>query len=335
MMRRGWGLAVAGLALAACGNDGPPSSAAVTTASPSTAGARPTTTSVVPATAPAPSRVTTTTEPKPPIPEGQLVAVPLQHRQDPPVGRMQLQFHNGTDERLDVAAVRLVWDGMTTEWAPRDPVSVMVRGQVVDYPVWLVPANCVGDGTRATMPDLADARAELRLVDGTVRGVPVVDHWHVARKLYEQDCERQRIDAAVTIEWVDLHEEQFEGRPITAAEFRLTRGDATGPITVYDIRHTIPFVVDPVFTEPGEVVMSLADGENQTSVPVRFIESRCDPHALAEIKQPADFVVQIDIGDGEVRRYIARPDVDLWDDMRVTADTACVALGNVEFVGDD
>lgn len=319
-MRWGWPIASILVGVAGCGDDGPtvaPTTVPVTTAAAAT------------------NEVTTTTsEPRPPIPDGELVAVPLQHRQDPPAGRMQLQFHNGTDARYDVAAVRLVWEGMTTELAPRDPVSVMVRGQVVDYPVPLAPATCVGDGTRATMPDLADARAELHLADGTVLAVPVVDHWHVARKLYEQDCERQRIESAVTIEWVDLHEATFEGRPVTVAELRLTRRDAVGDITVHDIGHTIPFVVDPVRTEPGEVVVVLPDGERQVSVPVRFLESRCDPHALAEIKQPTDFVVRIDIGDGEIRPYIARPAVELWDDMRLTADRACVALGKAEFVGD-
>ena len=80
--------------------------------------------------------------------------------------------------------------------------------------------------------------------------------------------------------------------------------------------------------------VTLAEGERETSVPIRFIESRCDPHALAEIKQPTKFVAQIELDDGSVHPYIIYPERSLWTPMRLTADKACVALGKVEFVGE-
>lgn len=330
--------------LAGCADDGPPRAASPGTASPASVPSTgapavpvPAGTVAVSTTAPepAPVRTTTTTEPKPEIPDGELVAVPIQHRPDPAKNQFQLKIVNGTTERLTVASVQLVWDGLTTEVAVRERPGVVVAGQRVDYPVPLPAATCVGDGTRATMPSLDPARVLLTDDTGGVREVPVVDPDFVLRRLYEEDCRRQFVESQVAIEWVDVREGEFEGRPVTLAELRLTRRAATGEVAVLAISDTIPFVVDPVDTGPGEVVASLPAGADQTSVPVRFVESRCDPHALAEITQPTKFVAQVSLDGGDPLAYIVYPERPRWDEMRATADRACVQLGKVVFVGDD
>jgi hypothetical protein len=261
-----------------------------------------------------------------------LVAVPTQNREDPAKNQFQIQIHNGTRDRFDLAAVQFVWDGYTTPVTDRD--SIVVGGQVIDFPVPFPGATCVGDGTRETMPSLDDARVVLLLDSGESVEVPVVDQWHLARKLYEEDCEKQMIEAEVAIEWVGLHEAEFEGRPVTEGELRLTRNAGTGEITVLSVSDTIPFVFRPVDTAIGEPVVTLATDADQVAVPVRFLESRCDPHALAEIKQPTKFISQVQLGDGSLHPYIIYPDRDYWTPMRLTADKACVALGKVEFLGD-
>jgi hypothetical protein len=332
-------LAVA-LALTACGNDGPaatPTSApstntasTTTSASTTTAPSVPTTvsSSPVPSTEPAP----TTTEPEIEIPPDLLVAVPTQNREDPAKNQFQVQVHNGTDQRFDLSGVQFVWDGFTSDVTPRD--SIIVGGQAIDFPVPFPGATCVGDGTRQTMPSLDTAHVVFQLDSGESVEVPVIDKWHVARTLYEDDCEKQMIESMVTIEWVGLHEEQFEGRPVTAGELRLTRRAGEGEIVVLAVSNTIPFVFMAVDTQVGEPVVTLAADESEASAPVRFIESRCDPHALAEIKQPTKFVAQVQLGDGTVHPYIIYPERDLWTPMRLTADKACVQLGKVVFVGD-
>ena len=70
-------------------------------------------------------------------------------------------------------------------------------------------------------------------------------------------------------------------------------------------------------------------------MPIQFIESRCDPHALAEIKQPTKFIAQVQLGDGSVHPYIIYPERDYWIPMRLTADKACFQLGKVEFLGEN
>jgi hypothetical protein len=335
-------LAVA-LAITACGNDGPAATIASSTttssiaptttpsasASPTSTTATTVTSTAAPSTEPAP----TTTEPKIEIPPDLLVAVPTQNREDPAKNQFQVQVHNGTDQRYDLSGVQFAWEGFTTEVAPRD--SIIVGGQAIDFPVPFPGATCVGDGTRQTMPPLDAAHVVLHLDNGESVEVPVVDKWHVARKLYEEDCEKQMIESLVTIEWVGLHEEQYEGRPVTAGELRLTRRQGEGEIVVLAVSNTIPYVFMAVDTAVGEPVVTLAADESEASAPVRFIESRCDPHALAEIKQPTKFIAQVQLGDGSVHPYIVYPERDYWTPMRLTADKACVALGKVVFAGDE
>ena len=343
------------LMVTACGNDGPATTTAATTASSTaiTSSAAPSTTStpaptttpsantsatstiattVTSTAAPSTELAPTTTEPKIEIPPDLLVAVPTQNREDPAKNQFQVQVHNGTDQRYDLSGVQFAWEGFTTDVAPRD--SIIVGGQAIDFPVPFPGATCVGDGTRQTMPPLDAAHVVLHLDNGESVEVPVVDKWHVARKLYEEDCEKQMIESMVTIEWVGLHEEQYEGRPVTAGELRLTRRQGEGEIVVLAVSNTIPYVFMAVDTQVGEPVVTLAADESEASAPVRFIESRCDPHALAEIKQPTKFVAQVQLGDGTVHPYIIYPERDLWTPMRLTADKACVQLGKVVFVGD-
>lgn len=286
------------------------------------------TSSTAPTTTPAP----TTTEAKPEIPAGVLVAVPQQNREDPAKGQFQVQIVNGTREQFDVTSVQFVWEGYTTPAMPRD--SFVVGGQIIDFPVPFPGATCAGDGTLATMPPMDGARVLLGSADGTMREVPVIDKWHLARSLYLDDCLRQRIEREVTIEWADLHEEQYEGRPVTAGVLRLRRGTATGEVRVESIAGTIPYFVEAVDTPIGDTVAVLPADADSVEVPIRFVEGRCDPHALAETKQPHEFVVQVDLGDGELLPHVVRPDAADFVPMRRTADAACVATGQVVFVGD-
>lgn len=276
---------------------------------------------------------TATSLPEIEVPPGVLVAVPTQNREDPAKNQFQVQIHNGTRERYDVAGVQFRWAGYTTPLTERD--SIIVGGQIIDFPVPFPGADCIGDGGSDEMPSVDDAVVTLALDDGSEVQVPVIDKWHLARKLYLEDCERQMIESQVTIEWAELREEEFDGRPVTAGELRVTRRAGIGEITVRSVSNTIPYEFVAVGTAAGEPVAVLAEGADTVSVPVRFEESRCDPHALAEVKQPTKFISQVDLGDGSLRPYIIYPERSYWTEMRLTADEACVLLGEVEFVGDD
>lgn len=284
------------------------------------------------AATPAATTDRTVPETTPTVPVDVLVAVPQQNREDPAKQQFQVQVVNGTDERFEVRSVQFVWDGFTTPTTPRD--STIVAGQTIDFPVPFPGATCNGSGDLDSMPALDEAVVLIGLDDGSVRRVPVIDRWHLARRLYLDDCERQHIESMVALEWTDLHADQLDGRPITVGALRLSRRSATGTVTVRAISGTIPYAVDTVTTEVGEAVVVLAEGDAVASAPIRIVEGRCDPHALAEVKQPHRFVAQIDLGDGVEHPYTVVPPASAWVPMRHRADEACVLTGKVTFVGD-
>lgn len=329
------------LAISACGDDGPhtavPERTGAVTSSEPAPSVSTTGTTAAPGTQspPAPAvpttaarATTTTTEPRPPVPDDQLVAVITQNRTDVVENRFQVQLVNGTDRRYEIASVQLAWDGFASaDPVIREPATIIVAGQRLDIRTPFPGARCRGDGTRATMPPVADGHVTLELVGGSVLEIPVVDELFIGRRLYEEDCERQLIESLVAVEWVDLREEQYGGRPTTAAELRLTRRAGAGEFTVLEVGNTIPYVVEPVDHRPGEPVVTLAADDDTAEAPVHFLERRCDPHALMEVKQPTNFAAQIRFPDGSVHTYIAYPERDSWLTMRATADAACEQLG--------
>ncbi len=269
-------------------------------------------------------------EPIATVPPGVLAAVPFQNRLDVAQGIFQVKLYNGTDTDLDIVGVQLVWDGMTTVVADRQ--NPLVAGDRLDYPVPLAPANCVGDGRVDEMPDPAGGVARIVLRDGSTVDAPVFDVKHFARALYLQDCTRQRIEAALDVRWADLHEADFDGRPVTEGVLRITRRTGDGPVRVLGVLNTINYTV---FTADGgtEITGELATGASSVDVAVRFQEGRCDAHALSESSQPFKFVVQLDLADGEVSTLSVLPSPTDQPLMRERAARACDILGEGGFVG--
>ncbi len=257
--------------------------------------------------------------------------MPFQTRNDVAKDRFELKLFNGTDESLPIVAVQLVWEGMTTEVSPRE--NTLVAGGRLDFPLPIAPATCAGDGTIDDMPDPDAAVARILLADGSERTAPVFDVKHFARKLYLQDCERQRVARVVDVAWVDLHEITVDGRPATGGVLRLTRHEGAPPeqVTVAFITNSINFTVIPD-NVPGEPVLVLPAGEETAEVAVRFVEGRCDSHARSESSQPFAIFAQISVGASEELTYPLAPPVDQQVAMRGRVERACDLLG-VGFAG--
>jgi hypothetical protein len=323
-------VAIGALLVSSCADAGPAASRP-SASSPSTA---PSASS--PSSPPSPA-ASATSEPEIEIPDGILAAMPTQNRVDVPKGVFQVKLINRTDERFTVVGVQFVWDGYTTPVTERH--DIVVGGQRIDLPVQFPGATCAGDGTLATMPDLATARARLLLDDGSERMVPVFDVDHLARKLYLEDCERQMVESLVTLEWADLHAAELDGRPVTEGVLRITRRAATGPVSVLSVSNTINFAFSAPGAPAAGPVVVLAAGEHEATAPVRFLEGRCDPHAIAESSQPFKFIAQVDFGaegDGPgsgVHPYVVVPPVADQAPMRVRVEAGCAALDKIDFLG--
>jgi hypothetical protein len=256
-------------------------------------------------------------------PERGLFVIPTQNREDPAKQRFQLQLHNLTERRLRVDGVRLIWEGLST------PVTAaghgVVPGQVIDLPVPMESAACVGSGGIDDMPSIDEAMVELTLDSGLLERVQLYDEQRVLRKLYLKDCERQLIGRHVSLQWVDVSRAEFDGRPITEVTLLLRRGSSTREVRVVSVSPTIPHV--PLALNPTDPLLLLAPATREASARFRFLEGRCDAHAIAETKQPFKFVVQIDLGDGTLRPVIVTPTVDDQKVIRQTAFDGCAVLG--------
>jgi hypothetical protein len=198
----------------------------------------------------------------------------------------------------------------------------------------LAPASCQGDGSAASMPDLASAVAKVTVDGGRVLDVPVVDADGVAAKLYLDDCARQHIESMVHLEWSGLHRVTFEGRPVTEGALRMTRHAATRGVDVRFVANTINYTVQFTAGTDG-VVGTLPAGTDTVDLPMRFVEGRCDAHALSESSQPFNFVATLDLGDGVARTISVVPAAADQLAMRDTVLEACRVLGQIGFVGQD
>lgn len=265
------------------------------------------------------------------IPTGVLAAIPIQNRLDVAKGIFQVQLINGTSEFLDVVAVQFVWDGLTTPLAQRE--NRLEAGARIDYPVSLAPANCLGDGTQATMPDPISAIVKVTVRDGRIINLPVYDVKHFARKLYLDDCERQYISAEVEIQFADLHGATLEGRPVTEGVLRVMRRESSNSVVVKFVSNTINFTFVPINDSESPVVTLPAD-KLVAEVPIRFIEGRCDAHALSESSQPFKFYAVLDLGDGIERSFAMTPEIGDQIPMRHRVEAACEILDKIGFVGE-
>jgi hypothetical protein len=257
--------------------------------------------------------------------------VPFRNRPDAAAGRFQLKLVNGSSDRLDVHDLRLVWPGVTTDVAVRD--AVLVSGQRTDFPVPFPGATCVGDGTAATMPDVDSAIVEVGLADGTTLEAPVADVRGVLRTLYLDDCRRQNVAADVGVEWADLHAAEHEGRPVTEGVLRLTRHASPTTVSVLDVRNTINFTVEPLGAPASRPLLTMSPEMQSADLPVRFVEGRCDSHAMSESSTPFSFVVDLDLGDGTTYASVVFPAEEDRVPMRTRVEAGCAALGKIEILG--
>jgi hypothetical protein len=204
---------------------------------------------------------------------------------------------------------------------------------MLDFPVEVAPADCVGDGTPADMPSVSTAVARLTLDDGSTIDAPMYDVDGVIQRLYLDDCERQMIESLVTIEWSDLHDEPLDGRIVTGGNLRLVRKQSTAEVTLLSVSNTVLYVVETLETGPDEPIVTLAVGEDEAVAPIRILENRCDAHARSESSQSFRFFGQVDLGNGDVHQYTILPTPEDRVAIRARLEAGCAILEDTGFLG--
>lgn len=260
----------AGLAVPACGDDG--GSAASTTVAPTT-------------TATTDAATTTTTEPEPV--EG-LLATVATNRLFVTRHAFGLGLRNVGSTPVSVVAVRL--DSGLYEPAATGEETVLLQagGRRFVVPVPYGEPRC-GDG-------VSDAHAVVVTTeDGRELRVPAVEEFPGAiARLHERECfgvdVRERADFRFGDDWTQ------DGTAITG-ELLLDQRHTDAPVAVDDVRGNVIFTV--IVGRDERPILRVDDDEPSASVPITISADRCDPHAVAEFKQPYVFQSWIAVGDGE------------------------------------
>ncbi len=220
-----------------------------------------------------------------PPPVAGIEAEAVRLRSDVTAGRrLQVRISDTGPAPFTVTSVQLDTPGFAA-LPPRDTSTEFTPGQVIDLPVERGAVDC------AARPDPAAARLTVVRPDGSTEELRVPLAGDTLARLHAQECAAEAL-----LDVVDLRVEDLAGEGATlAGDVVLTRRSGDEEIVVSEVSPSV--VLAPV--PQRELPVRLAPGEDRLELPVSFDAARCDPHALAETKQPFVFPVRVTVGDGE------------------------------------
>ncbi|MGY1830496.1 hypothetical protein ACI8AA_08715 [Geodermatophilus sp. SYSU D01180] len=248
------------LLCAACGSAGP---SAAEPASP-----------VSPSSTPAPGPAV------PPVPGIEAEAVEL--RTDAAVGgQVQVRVTGTGAEPFTVTAVAIDSPG----FAPlpdRALTAAYAPGRTIDLPTPYGEVVC----DRAAEP--AAARLSVVRPDGRTETVRVPLAAEVLGRIHGERC---AVRAVLAVAGVTVAGLAPDGDAVTGSLVLARAGGDDRPVTVTRLEGNVLYDV------AADLPRTLEAGESTLEVPVEFTTARCDPHALAEAKQPYLFVLGLQVGD--------------------------------------
>lgn len=222
-----------------------------------------------------------------------------QYRADEVAHVLQVQVTNRGDRRVRLSGVQLVWPGLTTV-APGTSAVLVSPGQTVDLPVDYGTARCTG-----TMPSIegAVAVAKARWNDTgepvPIR-LPITDTRGVLARIYEPDCEEQKVKGVVDLRWASTWTDTTapDGRLAARGQLVLERRRGGAAVTVTALRGSVVLNVDPV-TAPAEgtPLVTLAADAKTATLDVRISQAgTCDDHVLGQSSQTFLLPVVVSVG---------------------------------------
>lgn len=236
----------------------------------------------------------------PTLPAG--VTVELQQlRADVAPRQAQVHLTNGSDDPLQIAAVRVEDDRFDgpAERVIADRVSTVPAGGAVDIRVQLPPVDC----TAPSEPegDGAGSRVVLELVgeDGTTEvSTSASDALGFLATLHARECLMERVQDAATLEFTGF-EASAPGEPATL-QLTITPTGA-GTATIVGVEGTNLIAFTGISADEDlfglDLHVDTADAEPVVvDLPMRPF--RCDPHVVQEDKRGTIFDVRVEV-DGE------------------------------------
>ncbi|WP_051684340.1 hypothetical protein [Blastococcus sp. URHD0036] len=255
------------LACAACGADPAPSSSDGAPASSTSSASS--------------SAALRTGPPVPPV-DG-ISAEVVENRTDRAAGRqVQVEVGDTGEEPFSVTSVAIDSPGFVP--LPAVPVTAsFVPGRLIDLP------TPYGEPVCDTAAEPAAARLTVVRPDGSVQELRVPMDAAALALVHGRLCAAVGVAEVVTVQVVDLVEEPDS----VTGRLLLTRaGSDDRPVTVTRVEGNVLYFAD------APLPLELAAGADEASVELTFTTARCDPHALADVKQPYLMPLSVSVDGG-------------------------------------
>jgi len=200
-------------------------------------------------------------------------------------GQVQVRVRNTGQEPFTVTAVAIDSPGFTPLPAKAETARYAPR-QVIDLP------TPFGDPVCDTAAQPAAAVLTVVDPDGATRDLRVPLSADILTRIHDEECAAARVLAVVHVEVADFRDDP-DG---TTATLTLTRREGSQPVVVTRLSRSV--LIEPTI---DDLPVSLDGDDDAASAAVSFTAASCDPHVLAETKQPYLFVMGITVGyDDEV-----------------------------------
>ena len=231
------------------------------------AGAAPSTTSAAPALPPVPG----------------IEAEVVRHRTDVPVtGQVHVRVTDTGDRPFTVTAVAIDSPG----FAPLPPTALTAAfepGRTVDL------RTAYGEPDCAAQPGPLAARLTVARPDGTVEELRVPVAGDDLDVVHREAC---AVAGVLAVAGTGLTDLAAAGDSVTGTLVLTRTGDDDRAVTVVDARRSV--VLDLAV---DGLPLELRPGEERATAGVSFTAASCEPHVLADTKQPFVFPLWIGVGD--------------------------------------
>lgn len=206
-------------------------------------------------------------------------------------GRFQTRITNTGTEPFTVLGVSLDSPGFERLAFAGNPAS-FAPNAVIDLPTSYGPAICE-EGVEV---DPVYSALELQRPGQPVEEVrlPLATPDDIVDRIRTEQCEARALQAqiGVTLEG-GFTTAEVDGVPVVEAELVLTRRDSTEDVEIVETGGSVVFDLD---LDPSATALDLAPDDAELRAPVRLSNTTCEPHILAETKQPFLFDVAVSIG---------------------------------------
>jgi hypothetical protein len=234
-----------------------------------------------PASAPVPAGTTPAAPTVPAVPG--IAAEVVRLRTDVAVGgRVQVRVTGTGTEPFTVTAVALDSPGFEP-LPPTARTAEFAPGRVIDLPTPYGAPDCSAD------PAPVAARLTVTRPGGVPEEVRVPLAGDDLAVVHREECAVAAVRAVVDIALTGVEGEAGE---VVGSVVLTRRGDDDRAVTVSDVRRSVLFDV-----ALDGLPLELAPGQGEVSAAVTFTPATCEPHVLAETKQPFLFPLQVAVGD--------------------------------------